>query len=185
MRTREIVFVALGVLFAGGARAADRSGPQVGDALPGFKMRGVFDDEAGKQIDVVADAAGKPVVLFFLHERTRPSVALAREVLNQAADRKGDGLFAGLVLLTDDVAKTEEWLRIAVQSLPRGVPIGVSLEGETGPAAYNLNRQVQATVIVARDNRVTANFALTMPSRDDDAPKIVAAVEKALAAGKP
>lgn len=183
MRVAVVAVTVLSLLAARGA-TAERSGPQRGETLTSFKMRGVFDDEAGKQIDLVGDAGGKPLVLYFLHERTRQSVALAREVLNQAADRKGEGLFAGLVLLTDDAAKTEEWLRIAVQALPRGVPIGVSLDGETGPAAYNLNRQVQVTVIIAKDNRVTANFALTMPSRDDDLPKIIAAIEQTLAAGK-
>ena len=123
-------------------------------------MRGVLDDEAGKNIDLVKDAAGKPLVIFFLHERTRPSVALARQVLSDAANRKGDGLEAGLVLLTSDIAAMEEWVRMVPQVLPRGVPIGISLDGAAGPAAYNLSPKIQATVIIAKDNRVVANFVV-------------------------
>jgi len=160
--------------------AKESSGPQVGDMLPNFTMRGVLDDEAGKSIDLVKDAAGRPIVLFFLHERPRPSVVLARQVLTDAANRKSSGLDAGLVLLTADAAGTEDWVKIANQALPRGVPIGISTEGPAGPPAYNLSSKVIVTVIVARNNRVVANFALTQPSVTDDAPAIAAAISAAL-----
>jgi hypothetical protein len=39
------------------------SGPQPGEKLGAFKVRGVFDDAAGKEFDYVTDAAGKPIVL--------------------------------------------------------------------------------------------------------------------------
>ena len=171
--------------FPAGLCGADVSGPQVGDKLAPFAIRGVLDDEAGKQIDLVKDAAGKPLVIYFLHERSRQSVALARQVLNDAAARKAEGLDAGLVLLAADAAATEDWVKIATQALPRGVPIGISSNGAGGPPAYNLNRNVQATVIIAKDNRVLANFALTQPSVTEDAPKIAEAVSIALGQKKP
>jgi hypothetical protein len=158
------------------------SGPQVGDKLTSFTVRGILDDEAGKNIDLVKDAAGKPLVIFFLHERTRPSVNLARQVLNDAAGRKGEGLDAGLVLLTSDVAATEDWVKLVTQVLPRGVPIGISTDGPEGPPAYSLSRKVQVTIIVAKEGRVVANFALEAPSPTDDAPKIAEAIAAALRA---
>ncbi len=160
--------------------AKDISGPQVGEEVTSFTIRGVLDDEAGKSIDLVKDAAGRPLIIFFVHERTRPSIMLARQVLNEAANRKGEGLEAGLVLLTPDVAATEEWVKIASQSLPRGVTVGVSPDGSAGPPAYNLNSKVIATVVIAKKGRVVANFALTQPSPSDDAPKIAAAISTAL-----
>ncbi|HEY2413430.1 MAG TPA: hypothetical protein VGI40_14355 [Pirellulaceae bacterium] len=162
------------------APAAEVSGPQVGDPLPNFTIRGVLDDEAGKTMDLVKDAAGRPLVLFFVHERTRQSIALARQVLGDAANRKSNGLEAGLVFLTADVAATEGWMKTATLALPRGVPIGISPDGPSGPPAYNLNPKVIATVIIAKNNRVVANFALTEPSLTDDAPLINSAISKAL-----
>ena len=174
--------IAFAVVFAWHASslAKEVSGPQAGDKILPFTIRGVLDDEAGKSIDLVKDAAGRPLVIYFLHERTRASVALARQLLNDAAARKADGLDAGLVLLSPDVAATEEWVKIAVQSLPRGVPIGISTDGANGPPAYSLNPKVQVTVIVAKDNRVVANFALETPSVADDAAKIAEAINAAL-----
>jgi len=163
--------------------AGENSGPQPGEKLTQFTMRGVLDDEAGKAIDLVKDAAGRPLLIYFLHDRTRPSVALARQVLGDAATHKAAGLEAGLVLLTADVPGMEDWVKIAHQSLPRGVPIGISTDGPTGPPAYNLNPKVVVTVVVAKNDRVVANFALTQPNIADDAPRIAAAVAAAL--GKP
>jgi len=186
---RRFAVIVVAIVFLVAARAVvlgkEISGPQVGDKITPFTMRGVLDDEAGKPIDLVNDAAGKPLLIYFLHERSRQSVALARQVLNDAAGRKADGLEAGLVLLSGDVAATEEWVKIATQALPRGVPIGISTDGTEGPPAYNLNRKVLVTVIVAKDNRVVANFALAQPSLADDAPKIAEAIAAALGGSKP
>jgi hypothetical protein len=160
--------------------AAEISGPQVGDPLPGFTIRGVLDDEAGKTMDPVKDAAGRPLVLFFIHERTRPSIALARQVLTDAANYKSQGLEAGLVFLSADITATEDWMKIASQALPRGVPIGISPDGPTGPAAWHLNPKVIVTIIIAKNNRVLSNFALTQPNLTDNAPQITAAIANAL-----
>jgi len=162
------------------AIAKEISGPQVDEILVPFTMRGVLDDEAGKPIDLVKDAGGKPLLIFFVHERTRQSIALARQVLNDAAARKAEGLDAGLVLLAADPAAMEDWAKMAAQVLPRGVPIGISPDGLEGPPAYNLSRKVAVTVIMAKEGRVVANFALPQPSVAEDATKITEAVMAAL-----
>jgi hypothetical protein len=177
-----LVFVVLCSLFGPSfqvAVAKDISGPQVGEQVTGFKIRGVLDDERGQEIDLIKNAAGKPLLLVFVHERTRPALGLARQVLDEAAS-KNAGLVAGLVLLTPDVAATEEWVLIARQALPRGVTIGISPDGPLGPAAYNLNQKVQLTLIAAKDNRVVSNHAFTAPT-PDDAPRITMEINTALA----
>jgi hypothetical protein len=176
----SIFITAFSVVAASAAAVAESSGPQVGDALPAFTIRGVLDDEAGKTMDIIKDSAGRPLIIFFIHERTRQSIALAREVLSDAANRKSDGLEVALVFLTADVAATEDWMKIATQALPRGIPIGISHDGPTGPPAYNLNPKVVVTVIIAKNNRVVANFGLTQPSVADDAPLITASIANVL-----
>jgi len=57
------------------------SGPQPGEKLASFSMRGVLGDLAGKEIDLMEKADGKPVVLVFMHKLTRPSAAVTRAVL--------------------------------------------------------------------------------------------------------
>jgi hypothetical protein len=154
------------------------SGPQIGEPLTPFMARGVYDADAGKAIDLIARANGKPVFLVFVHESNRPSIMVTRVLMNYAARRAKDGLVAGAVWLADDAASTEQFLKRARHALPGGVPIGISVDGKEGPGAYGLNRKVTLTVLVGKENKVTANFALVQPSVQADVPKILAQVVK-------
>lgn len=176
-------------LFAQVAVAADKpapifSGPQVGEKLPGFKVKGVFDEAAGKQIDLISQAGGKPIVLVFVHARTRPAFGLTNTLMRFVASRAKDGLTGGIVFLTDDPTATETWMKRIRQHFPKGVSLGISADGQEGPGSYGLNRNVTLTVLVAKDNKVTANFALVQPSEQADGPKIFKAIVDALGGGK-
>jgi len=63
------------------------------------------------------------------------------------------------------------------------VMLGISDEGREGPGAYGLNRNVTLTVLVGKDNKVTANFALVQPSAQADGPKIAKAIVDVLGGG--
>src|SRR5262245_58716762 len=86
------------------------SGPQVGEKLPPFKVRGVYGD-AGKEIDFVKQAAGKPLVLIFVHDPNRPSIGMTRVLGNYTLSRAKDGLATGVVWLADDVTEAENKLK--------------------------------------------------------------------------
>lgn len=56
---RPILATLIALLTVALARAGEEpvfSGPQPGEKLPGFSMKGVLGDDAGKQIDLVAPA---------------------------------------------------------------------------------------------------------------------------------
>jgi hypothetical protein len=171
-------------VFAQDDKPAEFSGPQVGEKLPPFATKVVIGDEAGKELDLLKAAAGKPVLIVFVHERTRPTVGLARLIGLYAATKKGDGLTSGIVYLTADATDTEKWMNLAAGTLRTGVPVGYSADGQEGPGAYGLNRKVQMTVLVGKDDKVTANFALVQPSIQADAPKIAQAIVDVLGGGK-
>src|SRR5262245_55341830 len=105
--------------------AKEFSGPQTGEKVTPLKMQQVLGETAGKEIDLVEAAAGKPLLLLFIHEVNRPSVGLARLIGDYAATRKADGLTAGLILLTADATASEEWVKRASGALPKGVPVGI------------------------------------------------------------
>jgi hypothetical protein len=189
MALRSLALVLAGLLLAIPAAAEDAakdfSGPQKGEAITPFNVRGVLGDKAGEEYDLVKQAKGQPLVLMFVHEVNRPSVGIARVVMNYAASRKKDGLNAGLVLLTADATASEDWAKRASGALPQGVPIGTSTDGIEGPGAYGLNRKVTVTVLVVKDDKVTANFALVQPSVAVDAPKIIEAIVSAVGGKAP
>lgn len=169
-------FVVLG--FAAATRGEDRifSGPQPGEKIVPFKFRGVFDDAAGQEIDPVTAAKGDPLLLIFVHELTRPSVGVVRTVMEYAATRNKDKLQTALIFLGDDATALENRLKQARHALPKNTAVGISVDGREGPGAYGLNRQVTLTVLVAKEGKVTANFALVQPSIQADVPKILAAI---------
>ena len=171
------------------------SGPQAGEALPELKVRDVqwkgkrpedgiqFSEEP---VSWTADAADRPMLLVFVHELTRPGMALSRAVTRYASTL--DNAFCGIVFLTDDRTKTEQWIQRArgtLIQLRQKSRIGISVDGIEGPGAYGLNRNVQVTVLVAKGGKTTANFALVQPSAQADSLKIATAIAKAAGAKPP
>ena len=167
------------------ARADDPvfSGPQVGEKLPEFKLRGVFDDNAGKELDFVKQANGKPIVLIFIHDLNRQSIAMTRILSQYTASRAKDGLATGVVWLDDDATEAESTLKRIRHALAKEAPIGISADGKEGPGSYGLNRKVMLTILVGKEGQVTGNFALIQPSLQVDLPKILESVV-AVAGGK-
>ncbi len=156
------------------------SGPQVGEKLPPFKVRGFFDQAAGKELDFVTQAGGKPIVLVFVHDFNRMSATMTRFITAEAGDRKKKyGLEAGVIWLADDVTEAEIVLKRSGHALWRQAPLGISLDGKEGPGSYGLNRNVTLTILVGKDGKVVANFPLVQPSLQADWDKIIEAIAKA------
>jgi len=165
-----LVFLSMLVLLA--ADESVFSGPQPGEKLVPFVMTGVLGDDADKKIDVVDEKASKPCVLIFVHERSRPAFGLSNLVMRLVEDRSGEKITGSLVFLTDDPTETADWMNRIPQYFPKQIRKGISVDGKEGPGSYGLNRNVALTVLVAKDNLVTANFALVQPSIEVDGPKI-------------
>ena len=152
------------------------SGPQVGEKLSSFTVRGVFDEDAGKELDFVAAANGKPIVLVFVHDVNRQSISMTRILSQYTVDRAKDGVTTGIVWLDDDATAAENQLKRIRHALTPGAPTGVSVDGREGPGSYGLNRNVMLTILVGKEGVVTANFALVQPSLQVDLPKILASI---------
>ena len=149
------------------------SGPQVGEKLPGFRVRGVFGESAGKELNFVKMADDKPIVLVFIHDVNRQSIGMTRILTTYTVSRAKDGLATGVVLLDDDATEAENTLKRISHALAPGAPTGISLDGREGPGSYGLNRNVTLTILVAKEGKVAANFALVQPSVQADLPKIL------------
>lgn len=183
---RLLALLTLGAALGQNGLAADDpvfSGPQVGEKLPTLKVRGVFDDAAGKELDFVTQADGKPLVLIFVHDVNRQSISLVRVLSSYTTGRSKDGLSTGIVWLADDATEAEATLKRIRHALTPKSPTGISLDGREGPGSYGLNRNVTLTILVGNEGKVTANFPLVQPSLQADLPKILAEVVK-VAGGK-
>jgi len=160
------------------------SGPQVGEALPGFKMKMGFGDQVGKEVDLVTDAGDNPMVIVFIHKKSRPAFGMANTLMRYCNQEGGDKLTRGICFLTADATETQNWLGKISRFFPQNTPVGYSAEGIEGPGELGLNRNVELTVLVAKSKKITANFALVQTSNHVDGPKILAAIAEATGAQK-
>ncbi len=149
------------------------SGPQVGEALPEFVFRELLVEPSGRDLNLVGEAAGGPVLLVFVHELNRPSIGFTRTLTAYAHSRRADGLKTAVILLDSDATAAEASLLRIRHAMTPGVFTGVSVDGQEGPGSYGLNRKVALTILVAKDNLVTSNFALVQPSLQADLPKVL------------
>lgn len=140
------------------------SGAQVGEKLSGFEILMINGQADAMKVDPIELADGKPILLIFIHQLTRPGMALTRAISEYTASQKAHGVQCKIVWLDDDQAAAEAYLRRAAGSLRFIVPVGISVDGGEGPGVYGLNRNVELTILVANENQVTANFALVQPS---------------------
>lgn len=152
------------------------SGPQVGEELQPFEIVGVFDDKAGKRIDPITEAQGKPIVLLFVHQANRPSIAMTRILMNYLSERKDQDVSNCVVWLSPDPTQAENDLKRMRHALPEKTMIGIYPDGVEGPGAYGLNRQVTLTILVGKEKKVTANYALVQPSIQADLPKVLKSI---------
>ena len=156
------------------------SGPQPGEKLSSFEVRGVLADQAGKTLNFVKDADGKPIVLIFVHEVSRPTIGFTRTLSAYTVTRLKDGLHTGVTWLDDDATTAENTVKRSQHALTASAPLGVSLDGREGPGSYGLNRNVALTILIGKDNKVTANFALVQPSLQADMPKVLDAIAQVI-----
>lgn len=160
------------------ARAADAvfSGPQVGEKSTPFKVLEMTGPNQGKERDPVTENAGAPTALVFVSAIERSIVPLLRVVDQYGAERT-NLLKTELVFLVGDRVAGEARVKAAATSLKLQTRVGLSLDGAEGPGNYGLNKECMMTILAARENIVTANFALVQPGIAD-APKVIAALAK-------
>jgi hypothetical protein len=151
------------------------SGVQPGESIEPFKVLAVNGADAGREVDYISRFGDSPVFLIFLHQLDRNVAAFLHPCERFAQDRASAGLKTLIVYLAADKIEAERRMRAVIGSLRLESLVGVSLDGLEGPGSYGLNKEVAVTTIIAKDKKVSANFAIVQPGMVD-APKVMAAV---------
>jgi hypothetical protein len=179
-------FALLAILIAADLRAADEkiySGPQINEKTTPFKVIDILGDNKGKDWDVIEQINGKPATIVFVHGVERSIVPLLT-VIDEYGHDKRESLKCAIVFLSNDKVESEKRLPLVAKSLRLKVPVALSVDGAEGPGNYGLNKQCLMTILIANENKVTANWALVQPGIAD-APPIIAAMAKACGDEKP
>lgn len=142
------------------------SGPQKGEEITGFRVLALNGPDAEKRVDYITRWKGANTAICFVHELTRPGARVMR-LLDRYGTRHAGNLKTLFVFLTDDPHAGEKRFPAPMRSLQMKTLAGVSLDGLEGPGAYGLNKEVTLTVLLAKRNRVTANYAIVSPNETD------------------
>ncbi len=158
------------------------SGPQVGEGITPFKVIEVTGPAQGTEVQIIDPKRKGPTFVMFVHN-INPRLGLM--ITLEWYVHKHKELESHYVFLTDDKAKTERKLKDWWSLLYfAGSPLSISVDGAEGPGRYGLNRNVDMTVLVAKDNKVVSNFVLT-GQNDTDTREILAAVAEAISKPAP
>jgi hypothetical protein len=172
-------FLLLGAL-ATNTPAADKvfSGPQPGEKTTSFKSLELLGNNVGKERDVITEHKGTPTVLVFVHGLERSMTPLMT-VVDEYGKERATKLKTEFVFLSADRLASQQRLPLVAQSLKLVAPISLSVDGAEGPGNYGLNKECLLTIVVAKENKVAANFALVQPGIAD-APQVLAALAKVI-----
>lgn len=177
--------VLVGTLAATSAAPADKvfSGPQPGEKTTAFKALELRGATAGQERDLIAQHQGVPTALVFVHGIER-SMAPLLGLIDEYGKARAAKLKTEFVFLSADRLASQQRLPLVAQSLKLAAPISLSVDGAEGPGNYGLNKECLLTIVVAKENKVTANFALVQPGIAD-APKVLAALAKVIGDDNP
>ena len=157
------------VLFPGILQAQVTSGPTAGSNVEPLKVIAATGDNVGKDVDYSVDRKGKPTVFIFVQaDKWDRPVARFLRTLDQtlAKDRADVQIIA--VWLTEDVAKSKEYLPKAQESLQLSqTTFAVHPGDKNGPAGWGIDADAHLTAIVAQDQKVTASFGFRSVNETD------------------
>lgn len=178
----RIPAVVVSLVVVGGLRAEDvQSGPKAGDKVAALKVLVATGEGAGKELDVAAERKDKPTVYVFIdaEQFSRP-IARYLKVLDGAVNNLGNESHIVAVWLTSDQDKTKAYLPKAQMSLQLEAATLAQFPGaKSGPDGWAINDRAFVTTVVARKEKVTANFAYVSVN-ETDVRKVAAEIKKAI-----
>lgn len=157
------------------------SGPQPGERLPAFQAIGLRGETKGKELNPLAMAGDKPLVLIFQDNSVvgQKGLLLCGDTFARIAEKSPQGLHVSTTFLVDDPTLSEIFEYDFMDKINDVVRMSVSQERRDGPGAYGLNRNVAMTIIIAKKGKVLHNFALKQPMLYPD-PYVLGAIAEAI-----
>lgn len=152
------------------------SGPQPGESTTPFKSVYIVGEQAGQERDLIEENKGAPTTIVFIHALERSIVPLMKAVDGYGA-KFPDKLKTEFVFLAEEKITGMQRYSAALNSLRPVGKSSLSVDGIEGPGNYGLNKECMMTILVAKENKVHANFALTQPGIAD-AEKVIGAIAK-------
>jgi hypothetical protein len=184
MKTSAMVALSALVLFVlvGGLLAADavKSGPQVGETVPGpFEPLNINGAHAGEKFCQYCINGPNPVAMVFAREVNEPVTKLIKE-LDAATAKNGDAKMGSFfVFLSDDEGMQTKLKDLAKkEDLKKTV---LTVDNATGPQKYEIAKDADVTVVLYKGHVVKANYSFKKGQmKDKDVETVLSDLPKIL-----
>jgi hypothetical protein len=140
------------------AADAPRSGPPVGEELPGtFEPVYLTGPDAGRKTCVLCEYGESPVVMVFAREVSEPLTKLIKRLDAVTAQHKGSSLGSTVIFLSNDETLAKQARQFAEKEKIEHTVLR-TYQPE-GPKGYGLAKDVDLTVVLFTDRVVKANHS--------------------------
>lgn len=185
IRTYPVLFILSAIaLIAGADRGAGLRGPfQVGDKVPTFYVRAITGPLNGKSVCYICRNGDRPVVMVFVREITPELRKLLKGIDELVDTHRAEGLRSFGVFMANE----SKMLLPVVQTLAfdekLNMPLTISASSVDGAAGPHLQNDSAITIVLYRDQKVTANFSYRAGELDSEGIVRVLSEVRKLAAG--
>jgi hypothetical protein len=154
----RIAAVAL-VLFASSAFAEDvKSGPQVGEKVPGpFHPLNINGEMAGKKHCLFCQNGQNPVAMIFARSADENTINLIKKVEEATSKNSNAKMGSFVVFLSDDKDLEGKLKEVAEKTGLKNCVL--SIDNPAGPKGYNVNEKADVTVVLYSERNVKANHS--------------------------
>src|SRR4051812_40320866 len=162
------------LLASAGQNAVVKSGPKVGEDVPGpFHPLNVTGESAGKKNCLYCSNGGNPVAVVFAREAT-PEVAKLLKQLDEATVKNAKAEMGSYAVFCNDKDGLDKALTklAAEQKITKHV---LAIDNPAGPEKYKIAKDADVTVILYSEFKVAANHSFRKGDLNDAAIKTVVA----------
>jgi hypothetical protein len=155
-------------LLAGAVFAAEslKSGPQVGDDVPGpFHPLNINGAAAGKKNCLYCSNGSNPVAVVFAREAT-PEVKKLIKKIDECTAKNGDCKMGSFVVFLSDKEGLDKELKDWADEA-KLQKIVLSIDNPAGPQEYKINKDADVTVMLYTKHVVKANHAFKKGELED------------------
>jgi hypothetical protein len=170
--------LSLALVLGVAAQDAVKSGPQVGQKVPGpFHPLNINGESAGKKNCLYCANGANPVAVVFARELT-PSVAkLITKLDASTAKNTGCSMGSYAVFMSDNEKLQGQLEQLAKKSDLKKLIL--SIDNPAGPEKYNISKNAAVTVLLYNDHTVAANYAFSKADlSESDISRIVSDISK-------
>ena len=149
----------LGVVYADEVPAL-KSGPQVGNRVSTFYVRAVTGSLKGKSVCYVCRNGDRPVVMLFVRRVTPELKGLLKGIDAEVDRGRAEGLRSFAVFLPTESNDLYPQIQTLAFDEKIEMPLTIAAAPTDGSAGGSIHADAAVTIVLYREQTVTANFAL-------------------------